>query len=61
MLLMTNINLLYALYDLLIKYSLFIKIIFEIYFLIGKGPRFPGKKDLYFFVFVKIFYKYISM
>jgi hypothetical protein len=33
---MTNINLLYELYDSFLKYSLFIVIIFEIYSLIGK-------------------------
>jgi hypothetical protein len=33
---MTNINRLYEQYDLIIKFSLFIVIIFEIYFLIGK-------------------------
>jgi hypothetical protein len=33
---MTNINLLYEQYDLIIKFSLFIIIIFEICYLIGK-------------------------
>jgi hypothetical protein len=34
---MTNINLLYELYDSFIKFSLFIVIILEIYFLIGNS------------------------
>jgi hypothetical protein len=36
---MTNVNLLYELYDSFIKYSLFIVIIFKIHFLIGNGEE----------------------